>query len=136
LPALIFAGTADPFMPYHGGKFFYTLGFLDPLSSIDHSVRTWRELAGLPDTPDVREIAPGAAPNRTRATHFMWGDAADGMQVGLYRIANGGHAEPSALKRYPGLINRLVGPQNGDFEVAEAAWEFFRDKRVSRRAAS
>jgi poly(3-hydroxybutyrate) depolymerase len=39
----------------------------------------------------------------------MWGDAADGMQVGLVRIQNGGHAEPSALKRYPGFINRLVG---------------------------
>jgi polyhydroxybutyrate depolymerase len=134
LPALIVAATADPFMPYHGGKFFHTLGFLDPLSSIADSVRTWRELAGLPDTPVVVEIAPGKRPNRTRATRFMWGDAADGMQVGLVRIQNGGHAEPSALKRYPGFINRLVGPQNGDFEVAEAAWEFFRDKRASRRA--
>jgi polyhydroxybutyrate depolymerase len=134
LPALIVAGTADPFMRYEGGKFFYTLGFLDPLSSIADSVRTWRELAGLPDTPQVTEIAPGAQSKRTRATRFIWGDAADGMQVGLVRITNGGHAEPSALKRYPGIINRLVGPQNGDVEVAEAAWDFFRDKRISRRA--
>jgi polyhydroxybutyrate depolymerase len=134
LPALIFAATADPFMPYNGGKFFHTLGFMDPLSSIEASVRTWRELAGLPDTPEVAEIAPGEKSNRTRVTRFMWGDAADGVQVGLYRIMHGGHAEPSALKRYPGFINRLVGPQNGDVEVAEAAWEFFRDKRASRRA--
>jgi polyhydroxybutyrate depolymerase len=134
LPALIVGATGDPFMPYQGGKFFYTLGFMDPVSSIEDSARTWRELAGLPDTPEVVEIAPGAHPNRTRATRFMWGDAADGMQVGLYRITHGGHAEPSALKRYPAFINRLVGPQNGDFEVAEAAWDFFRDKRASRRA--
>jgi polyhydroxybutyrate depolymerase len=134
LPALIVAGTADPFMPYRGGKFFHTLGFLDPLSSIEDSVRTWRELAGLPDTPNIADIAPGKHANQTRVIRFMWGDAPDGMQVGLYRIENGGHAEPSRLKRYPGLINRLVGPQNGDFEVAEAAWEFFRDKRTSRRA--
>jgi polyhydroxybutyrate depolymerase len=136
LPALIVAATADPFMPYRGGKFFHTLGFMDPLSSIEDSVRTWRELAGLPDTPAVARIAPGAGADRTRATCFLWGDAADGMQVGLYRIDDGGHAEPSRLKRYPGVINRLVGPQNGDFEVAEAAWDFFRDKRASRRASS
>ncbi|MGB9110777.1 MAG: alpha/beta fold hydrolase [Telluria sp.] len=136
LPALIFAGTADPFMPYEGGKFFHTLGFLDPLSSIADSVRTWRELAGLPDTPQVTDIAPGKYPNKTRATRFMWGGSAEGMQVGLVRIENGGHAEPSALQRYPEFLNRLVGPQNGDLEVAEAAWEFFREKRISRRVAA
>lgn len=134
--ALIFAGTADPFPPYEGGKFFHTLGCMDPLSSIADSVRTWRGLAGLPDTPQVAEIAPGKYPDKTCATRFMWGGAADGMQVGLVRIEHGGHAEPSALKRYPGFLNRLVGPQNGDFEAADAAWEFFRDKRVSSRVVA
>jgi polyhydroxybutyrate depolymerase len=135
LPALIVGCTADPFMPYGGGKSVYTLGFLDPVRGIEDSVRVWRELAGLPDTPSIVEIPPGKNVNRTRATRFLWGDAADGMQVGFYRVDKGGHAEPSAMKRYPGFINRLVGPQNGDFEVAEAAWEFFRDKRTSHRAA-
>jgi polyhydroxybutyrate depolymerase len=39
------------------------------------------------------------------------------------------HAEPSRLKRYPRFINWLTGLQNADVEVAEAAWEFFRNKR-------
>ena len=34
LPALIMGCTADPLMPYRGGKFFYVLGFLDPVSGI------------------------------------------------------------------------------------------------------
>jgi polyhydroxybutyrate depolymerase len=135
LPALIVGCTADPFMPYEGGKYFYTLGFLDPVMSIEDSVRVWRELAGLPDSPRVNEIAPATGRGRTRATRFMWGDASDGLQVGLYRIDKGGHAEPSRTRRYPGFLNRLVGPQNGDVEIAEAAWEFFRDKRASRRPA-
>jgi polyhydroxybutyrate depolymerase len=130
LPALIFGCTADPFMPYAGGKKFYTLGFMDPVRSIEDSVRVWRELAALADAPIVMEIGSNGSSGKTRATRYLWGDAADGMQVGLYRIENGGHAEPSRLKRYPEFINRLVGPQNGDFEVAEAAWDFFRDKRV------
>ena len=135
LSALILACTDDPFMPYGGGKHFRTLGFLEPMMGIADSVRVWRELAGLSDIPHVQAIAPAAGGNGTRATRYLWG-AAQGPQVALYRIDGGGHAEPSRLKRYPGIINRLVGPQNADVETAEAAWDFFRDKRAGSRTAS
>jgi polyhydroxybutyrate depolymerase len=132
LPALILGCTHDPFMPYEGGKRLLTLGFLEPMMGIEDSARVWRELAGLADTPVVEELAPEDGKGRTRATRFLWGQAT-GPQVALYRIDRGGHAEPSRLKRYPELINRLVGPQNGDLEIAEAAWDFLKEKR---RAAS
>lgn len=130
VPVLVFGGTADRLIPYYGGKFFYTLGFADPVSSIEDTVHAWRTLAGLPDTPEVRRLAKRDARDKTEATHFLWGDAADGMQVGLYKIEGGGHVEPSRLRRYPAFIQALVGKQNADVEVAEAAWEFFRDKRA------
>jgi polyhydroxybutyrate depolymerase len=130
LPLLVFGGTADRLIPYHGGKFFYTLGFADPVSSIEETVQAWRILAGLPDTPLVLPITKGSGRDKTSATRFMWGDAADGLQVGLYKIEGGGHVEPSRLRRYPGFVQALVGKQNADVEVAEAAWEFFRDKRT------
>ena len=133
LPALVFGATADPLIPYHGGKFFYTLGFADPVSSIEDSVRVWRELAGLPDVPDVARLGKREVRDKTSVTRFMWGQAADALQVGLYRIEHGGHVEPSRRRRYSGFINMLVGPQNADVEVAEAAWEFFRDKRATPR---
>jgi polyhydroxybutyrate depolymerase len=135
LSALIVGSTADPFMPYRGGKFFYTLGFLDPVRSIEESVKVWRELAGLADAPAVTEIASSNRWDKTRATRFLWGESPEQLQVGLFKIQNGGHAEPSRIKRYPYFINKLVGPQNADFEVAEAAWEFFKHKRCSRVAA-
>ena len=132
LPCLVFGCTADPLIPYDGGKFFYTLGFADPVASIEDSVRLWRELAGLAEVPDVVRIAKGKDSDKTSATRFMWGQASDGLQVGLYKIEGGGHVEPSRLKRYPAFIQALVGLQNADVEVAEAAWEFFRDKRARR----
>jgi polyhydroxybutyrate depolymerase len=130
LPALLFGGTADPLIPYFGGKYFYTLGFLDPVNSIEDTVKVWRELAGLSDGPDILRIAKRNDWDKTSATRLMWGTAPDKLQVGFYRIEHGGHAEPSSLKRYPYFINKLVGLQNADFEVAEAAWEFFKDKRA------
>jgi polyhydroxybutyrate depolymerase len=135
LPALIIGSTADPFMPYHGGKFFYMLGFMDPVSSIEDSAKMWRELAGLPDAPSVTAVAPGNRRDKTRATRYLWGGAPEQLQIGLVKIEHGGHAEPSRLKRYPYFLNALVGPQNADLEVADAAWEFFKDKRRCRQPA-
>lgn len=130
LPALIFGCTADPLIHYHGGKPWYTFGFTEPIRSIEDSVHAWRELAGLPDTPEVARLAQSDAQARTSVTRFIWGQAPDGLQVGLYRIDGAGHAEPSRLKRYPRFINWLTGLQNADLEVAEAAWDFFREKRA------
>jgi polyhydroxybutyrate depolymerase len=130
LPALIFGGTADPLIPYHGGKYLYALGFMEPARSIEDTAKVWRELAKLHDAPDIVRIAKRDARDKTSVTRSMWGANPHEHQVGLYRIEHGGHAEPSRLKRYPYFINKLVGLQNADIEVAEAAWEFFKDKRA------
>lgn len=131
LPALIFGCTADPLIRYHGGKPWYAFRFAEPVRSIEDSAHAWRALAGLPDTPQVTRLAVADPRARTRVTRSIWGGNPAGMQVGLYRIEGAGHAEPSRLKRYPRFINWLTGLQNGDLEVAEAAWDFFRDKRAS-----
>jgi polyhydroxybutyrate depolymerase len=133
LPALIFGCTADPLIRYRGGRHWYALGLVEPVRSIEASAHVWRELAGLPDAPDVVELEATGARGKTSVTRFMWGQAPDRFQVGLYRITGAGHAEPSRLKRYPRFINWLTGLQNADLEVAEAAWDFFREKRLSYR---
>lgn len=131
LSALIIGATADPLMPYKGGKYFYTLGFLDPVTSIEDSARFWCELAGLSGKPAMSELTHRHAWDKTRMTHYLWGEDPAQLQVGLYKIDGGGHAEPSSTQRYPVWINKLVGRQNADLEVAEAAWAFFKDKRRS-----
>ena len=129
LPALFVGCTADPLMPYHGGKRWYVPRWVPTVRGIEETVRFWRELAGLPDIAQVAAIPQDDPHAATRATRVTWGDQPDRMQIVLYRIEGAGHAEPSRLKRYPGLFDYLPGRQNGDFEVAEAAWEFFREKR-------
>lgn len=131
LPALIFGCTADPLIYYHGGKPWYALGFAEPVRGIEASAHAWRELAGLPDTPDVVRLPVSDPRGRTSVTRYLWGHAPDGLQVCLYRIEGAGHAEPSRLKRYPRFINWLTGLQNADLEVADAAWDFFREKRAA-----
>lgn len=136
LSALIFGSTADPLIRYQGGKPWYVLRFAEPMRSIEDTVHAWRELAGLPDAPAVKHFAVSDTRARTSVTRFMWGEKAGEVQVGLYRIDGAGHTEPSRLKRYPRFINWLIGLQNADLEVAEAAWEFFREKRARLQQSS
>lgn len=134
LPVLFIAGTADPFIPYTGRKFLYQFPIFSslaaPMTSVAESVAVWRELAGLRGEPAVAAIPqqrPGAA---TRVTRYTWGADPAALQVCLLKIEGGGHAEPSALKRYPGLFSWFPGAQNADIEAAEEAWAFFKDKRA------
>jgi polyhydroxybutyrate depolymerase len=136
LPALFFGCTADPLIPYRGGKHWYLPSWMPVVRGIEETAGFWRELAGLPDKPQIAAIPQRDPGGGTRATRMVWGDRPDQMQVALYRIDGAGHAEPSRLKRYPGLFDYLPGRQNGDLEVAEAAWDFFRDKRARRAPAA
>ena len=132
LSALIIGCTADPLIYYHGGRPWYALGFAEPVRGIEATAHAWRAMAKLPDTPEVTRLPTSDLHGRTSVTRYLWGGAADGVQVGLYRVDGAGHAEPSRLKRYPRFINWLTGWQNADFEAAEAAWDFFRPKRSAQ----
>ncbi len=129
LPALIVGATADPLMPYEGGKRWYTLGFMEPVRGIEDSVRAWCGLAGLTGAPRVTVLPCRQPSDRTRTTHLLWGDDPAGLQVALFRIEGGGHAEPSPSRRYPAWINALAGPQGAALETAEAQWAFFEPKQ-------
>ncbi len=126
LSALIVAGTADPFIPYQGGKSFVTLGFMAPALGIEASAAAWRKLARLEGEP--------AIDGSSSAIRHTWGPHPGALQVVLLKIVGGGHAEPSRRKRYPGMFSRFPGRQNAKLEIAEEAWAFFKDKRRSSQA--
>lgn len=126
LSALIVAGTADPFMPYRGGKYPYTLWMLAPMLGMEASAGVWRELAGLPEQP--HSVPMAATDAATRVLRHTWGADSDPYQVRLLAIEGGGHAEPSRKKRYPGIFSRFPGRQNADLEIAEEAWAFFQPR--------
>ncbi len=132
--ALIVAGTDDPLVPYHGGPVRFGKQERGTVIGIEAAVDLWRVRAGLPTTPRIAEIPHAGSDDLTHATRFTYGSAA-GPQVTFVRIDGGGHVEPSASQRVRRLYERVVGYQNHDFEIAEEAWAFFKDKRVAAPAA-
>ena len=133
--ALIIAGTADPLVPYAGGNIhFMTKQSLGGVISVEQSASIWRKLNGLTETPHSVTPLPHLNPaNKTSATRTIWGNHPKGLQVELLRIDNGGHMEPSLTQHPRRLYTLIAGEQNQDFETAEEAWSFFKDKRAESK---
>ncbi|WP_247987771.1 PHB depolymerase family esterase [Bradyrhizobium sp. 186] len=125
LPMLIMNGTADPLVPYEGGRgssYYAADGFW----STAETLAFWRKLngcetgdAGVTDLPDR---APSDQSTVTRISSRCPG----GHDVVLYRVNRGGHRMPgfSPDARFPKVAAGLLGPQNGDIDGAETIWTF------------
>ena len=130
LSALFIAGTSDMIAPYAGGK-VHILPWDDRGSviGVEQLVALWRALDKLPAAAVVSQVPHRSDADPTRAIRYVWGADRHKLQVELLKIDNGGHAEPSLTRRFGWLFSKLLGAQNGDVEVAEEAWQFFKDKR-------
>jgi len=135
LSVLIISGDADPLMPFTGGDVtFFSSKSRGSVVGIETAAKLWRELNQLPAQPSISESLPHRdAADPTAATRTIWSADPKRHQVELMRISRGGHVEPSARQRIGRLYQSIVGPQNGDFEAAEEAWAFFRDKTSTER---
>ncbi|MBR0950465.1 alpha/beta hydrolase family esterase [Bradyrhizobium canariense] len=126
LPMLIINGTADPLVPYEGGRgssYFAADGFW----STDETLAFWRKLngceaddAGVTDLPD-KNLADQSTVTRITSR------CPTGHDVVLYRVNHGGHRMPGFAPdaRFPKIAARLLGPQNADIDGAETIWTFF-----------
>jgi len=130
--ALIVSGTADPLVPYAGGNVhFISSSSRGGVIGVEQSAWVWRQTDGLPAAPgSVAVLTHLDKKDKTAATRTLWGVDAHGLQVELLRVDGGGHVEPSISQRFRRIYTLIVGPQNGDVEIAEEAWAFFRDKRA------
>ncbi|UVO36602.1 prolyl oligopeptidase family serine peptidase [Bradyrhizobium arachidis] len=126
LPMLIMNGTADPLIPYEGGRgasYFAAHGFW----STEKTVAFWRKLNGCgPGDADATEI-PDRAPNDQSTVTRITSRCPEGHDVLLYRINDGGHRMPGVAPdaRFPKVATGLLGPQNADIDGAETIWAFF-----------
>jgi polyhydroxybutyrate depolymerase len=126
LPMLIMNGTADPLIPYEGGRgssYFAADGFW----STEKTVAFWRQLNGCEaDDASVTDLPDRAPADQSTATRIT-SRCPPGHDVVLYRVNDGGHRMPGFAPdaRFPKVATGLLGPQNGDIDGAETIWAFF-----------
>lgn len=129
---LLIEGTSDKMVPYAGGEVGYARRWTpEDRGRVLSAARTaafWLKADGLKGEPRRSDIPHLHADDPTSASREDWGTP-KGPQVSVITIKGGGHVEPSSTRSMGLLYNRLLGPQNRDFEAADAAWEFFKTKR-------
>ncbi len=121
---LMIAGTADPFVPYQGGK----ANLIDSkatLLPIEKTLAIFARTAGCGPDKTVSQFPHRDPKNPTRAYLEKLGGCK--VPVELVRIEGGGHSIPGRWKG--GERGKLVGPHNYDFNSAALIWHLFRRAR-------
>jgi polyhydroxybutyrate depolymerase len=127
VPMLMMNGTADPLIPYRGGRGtsrFAVAGFW----STEKTLGFWRQANGC----EMQDAAAVDLDNRDRADQStvtrISSRCPPRRDVVLYRINDGGHRMPGAVPdaRFPRMVDAFLGPQNRDIDGAATIWEFFR----------
>jgi polyhydroxybutyrate depolymerase len=127
VPLLMMNGTADPLIPYQGGRGASRFAVED-FWSTEKTLAFWRRANGC----EARDGAATDLEDRDRADQSTVTKIASrcppGRDVVLYRVNGGGHRMPGSIAdtRFPRVANALLGPQNRDIDGAETIWAFFK----------
>jgi polyhydroxybutyrate depolymerase len=115
VPMITFHGTADPIVPYDGGKVWMAP---EPLPAVRTWVADWARRNRCGPTPV--DSAMTAAVSRTEYTQ-----CANGATVVLYTIQGGGHQWPGGRL----LPAWLAGHMEHGVDATSLMWAFFRAHR-------
>jgi polyhydroxybutyrate depolymerase len=127
VPMLMMNGTADPLVPFEGGRGTSRFA-LDGFWSTDQTLGFWRKNNGC-DAADAATIdLPDHDPDDESTVTRITSRCPAGHDVVLYRINDGGHRMPGRVPdvRFPRIVSYMLGPQNHDIDGAETIWEFFK----------
>ena len=127
VPFLMMNGTADPLIPYQGGRGTSRFA-VDGFWPTEKTLEFWRR-ANACETKDagVTDLEDRDKADRTTVTRIS-SNCPPGRDVVLYRVNDGGHRMPGGFPdaRFPRVVDLLLGPQNHDIDGAEIIWDFFK----------
>ena len=113
-----FHGTADPFVPFGGGRGERSLPTIH-FFSVEHSIRQWIAADGCPAEPTVTQL-PQKVADGTSVTRKDYGPGRKGAEVVLIEIAGGGHTWPGRQ-----LPVEFLGRSTKNISANDLMWEFF-----------
>ncbi|MGA7561972.1 MAG: PHB depolymerase family esterase [Desulfobaccales bacterium] len=104
-------GTADPFVPWEGGR-TQGGGFVE---SVAATIAGWVARAGCATQPQVSDIGGGVICESYRP-------GAQAPMVILCRVEGGGHTWPGGYQYLP---EKVIGVTNRSWDASQAIWDFF-----------
>lgn len=113
VPMVTFQGTADPMIPYKGGR--------SPIAdNWFPNIPAWTASWARRNRCEKNSVDSAIAPDVTR---IEYPGCADGADVVLYRIQGGGHTWPGGAP----LPEWFAGHTSNGVDATRRMWEFFRD---------
>jgi polyhydroxybutyrate depolymerase len=127
VPMLMMNGTADPLVPYEGGRGtsrFAIDGYWSTVKTLDF----WRHVNGCEEQDAASTDLDDRDPDDQSTVTRISSTCPQGHDVVLYRVNDGGHRMPGSSPdtRFPRMVNYMLGPQNHDIDGAETIWAFFK----------
>lgn len=123
ISVLMINGTADPLVPFEGGKvnaFGQERGEIIPTSA---TVQKWVAHDDCNPKPEIHEV-PDRDPNDgTRASFAVFSGGRNNTEVIAYTIEGGGHTWSGGSQYLP---EAMIGRVCRDFDATEVIWEFFK----------
>lgn len=125
ISALFMNGTEDPINPYEGGEMTGSRGeVISAQATIDY----WVSRNQTDTSPTVTDLADTDTADKCTVKKHVYENGTNNTEVVFYEVIGGGHTEPSMAQRYSNAFKLLVKEQNGDIEMANEVWKFFKTK--------
>jgi polyhydroxybutyrate depolymerase len=114
IPIFMLNGTADPKLPYNGGR--------PGLFAIEQTLNFWIQNNNCLLTPDTLSIPDTCATDYCSIQKISYRDCEDSVQIVFYKVLEGGHAWPNGAFTWAGQ-----GNTNRDINTNIEIWNFFKD---------
>ncbi len=121
MPVMYIHGTADPIIPYNGGKKFGR-----EMYSHDDIIKKWVMLNDLNPKPVITQI-PDNINDGTSAVKEEYSSAKSNLKVISYTINNGGHTWPDGRQYLPAFI---IGKTTRNLNACQVIWDFFKSYQL------
>ncbi len=118
VPAIVFHGTADPIVPYHGGP---SGMFKIPFPDIPQWVQTLARSNGC-------QSGPARLPEIGSVSGVRYRGGTNNAEVLFYTVAGGGHSWPGGRK----MPTFIVGHTTPDADATRLMWSFFQDHPMAK----
>lgn len=125
ISALFMNGTEDPINPFEGGAMKSNRG---EVFSGQESIDYWVNRNQADSNPTVTDLADLDTSDNCTVKKHVFANGMNDTEVVFYEVIGGGHTEPSISERYSNLFKTIVKEQNGDIEMANEVWSFFKTK--------
>ncbi len=122
LPFLLINGTADPMVPYQGGK-ASLVEYKGDLASTEATLAPFLSAAGCGAPRPAQEVPDRDPKDGSRAMIERYTGCKAAVQ--LVRVEGGGHTVPG--RRTLSVRGAVVGAQNNDLDAARMVFNFFRN---------